>query len=68
MSLIIAKNHEAVSELVEPDMAKWAIYQLSHNRESFSKYLVDQSIDHILNLLGNNSKRLNEKIANTLYI
>lgn len=68
MSLIIAKNREAICELVEPDMAKWAIYQLSHNRESFSKYLVDQSIDHILNLLDNSPKRLNDEIAKALYL
>lgn len=68
MSLIIAKNREAIFDVVQPDIEKWAIYQLSQDRDNFSRYLVAQSIEHILKLLDNNPKRLHEEIAKALYL
>lgn len=68
MPSIARKSSEALYDILQPDMEKWAIYQLSQDKEQFSQYLVEQSKAHIQQLLHQNPKLLIEEMAKTLYM
>lgn len=68
MPPIIHKSHHALFDVLEPDIEKWAIYQLGIDRQAFIHQLTQDSIDHLRKLFHNDPRRISEEIARAMYL
>lgn len=62
------KSRQALFDILEPNVEKWAIYQLGTDRKEFIDALTEEAMRHLRELFGHDSHRITEEIAKAMYL
>lgn len=68
LAINIKTSDQALRKVLQPNIEDWAIYKLERDKANFIETLIEETSAHIRQLLGNDSKKIREEIARTMYL